>query len=102
MNAATPIALFVLTLAIAASAIDAVHPQEAPARSGHDRQSPDQRYEWRIETHDPVRYELVAVANQRILATVRDYFYDQDHTLALRHAQSVAVYWNDRSTLVAL
>jgi hypothetical protein len=75
---------------------------QTPALPGQNRLSPDQRYEWRIDVHDPVRYELVETGVQRVLATVKDYFYDQAHALAVRHAQAVGVYWNDRSTLVAL
>ena len=90
-----------LTLYTAALAITAACPQ-TPVLPRQDRRSPDERYEWRIEGHDPVRYELVEAGSQRVLATVKDYFYDQGQALALRHAQGVAVYWNDRSNLVAL
>jgi hypothetical protein len=89
------------TLSTAALAIVAAHSQ-TPAIPRQDRLSPDHRYEWRINAHDPVRYELVEAGGQRVLATVKDYFCDQGHALALRHAQGFRVYWNDRSTLVAL
>lgn len=75
---------------------------QTPAIPRQDRSSPDQRYEWKINVHDPVRYELVEAANGIVLATVRDYFSDQGHALAVRHAQGAGVYWNERSTLVAL
>ena len=69
-----------------------------------DFQSPDQRYAWRVEaTRGPVRYELMETDTRRILVAVTDYFSDQEnHALAASHARNVAVYWNDRSTLVAL
>ncbi|MBW0000094.1 MAG: hypothetical protein JO015_13415 [Verrucomicrobia bacterium] len=75
---------------------------QTPAIPRQDRSSPDQRYEWRVDVHDPVRYELVEAGSGRVLATVRDYFSDQGHALAVRHARGAGVYWNDRSTLVAL
>jgi hypothetical protein len=90
-----------VTLSAATLAIGAGHSQ-TPAIPRQDRLSPDQRYEWRIDAHDPVHYELVEAGGQRVLATVKDYFYDQAHALAVRHAQGAGVYWNDRSTLVAL
>jgi hypothetical protein len=87
---------FSAVLAIAAP------PAQTPAIPRQDRLSPDQRYEWRINVHDPVHYELVEAGSGHVLATVKDYFSDQGHALAVSHAQGAAVYWNDRSTLVAL
>jgi hypothetical protein len=91
----------VLTLSTVALAINPGYPQ-TPAIPRQDHLSPDQHYEWRIAPRDPVHYELVEAGTQRVLTTVRDYFYDQGHALAVRHAQGAGVYWNDRSTLVAL
>ena len=90
-----------LALSTVASAITAGYSQ-TPVLPRQDRRSPDERYEWRLEVRDPVRYELVEAGSQRVLATVKDYFYDQGQALAARHAHGVAVYWNDRSNLVAL
>ena len=91
-----------LTLSTAAFAAAAGYSQTPAISRRDDRLSPDQRYEWRIDAHDTVRYKLVEAGSRRVLATVKDYFYDQGHALAVRHAQSAGVYWNDRSTLVAL
>lgn len=101
MNAAGWAIPLMVVLATAALAIAAGHSQ-VPPLPRHERLSPDRRYEWRINVHDPVRYELVETGGGRVLATIKDYFYDQGHALAVRHAQGAGVYWNDRSTLVAL
>lgn len=87
--------------AVGAAAV-AAYPQ-TPALPPQDFRSPDRRYEWRIEAGNPVRYELLADAGrQRVLTTVNDYFHNQGHALAMRHAQRVRAYWNERSDLVAL
>jgi hypothetical protein len=102
MNSTSWARRIVLTWTTAALAVVAGYSQ-TPAIPRQGRLSPDQHFEWRIDdAHDPVRYELVEVGSQRVLATVKDYFYDQGHALAVRHAQGAGVYWNDHSTLVAL
>ena len=64
--------------------------------------SPDQHYGWRIRTENPVRYELTELPGLRVLATVKDYFWDQDQKLAVKHAHRAVVHWNPTSSLVAL
>lgn len=93
---------FLLTLSITGMVAGAGYSQ-TPATPRRDaRLSPDERYDWRIDARDPVRYELLEAGSRRVLATVKAYFYNQGHALAVRHAQGAGVYWNDRSTLVAL
>ncbi|HEY0790282.1 MAG TPA: hypothetical protein VGD78_04380 [Chthoniobacterales bacterium] len=64
--------------------------------------SPDQHYEWRVRTDNPVRYELTELPGTRVLATVKDYFWDQGQGLAARHAIRATIRWNATSSLVAL
>jgi hypothetical protein len=92
----------ILALSAAAAPIATAGYAQSRALPPQDRRSPDGHYEWRIEAHDAVRYELVEAGSRRVLAVVKDYFHDQGHALAARHAQGVRVYWNDRSNLVAL
>jgi hypothetical protein len=74
---------------------------DQPVPLDHAR-SPDQQYEWRVRTEDPVRYELTELPGLRVLATVKDYFWDQDQKWAVRHAREAIVRWNATSSLVAL
>jgi hypothetical protein len=68
-----------------------------------DSRSPDQRYEWVLDTSEVVSYKLLDRQRENaVIASVPDYFADADKDLAVSHGSKFRVFWNGRGDLVIL
>jgi len=63
--------------------------------------SPDGKYEWIVQTTNPIRYELVNVLEGKEVATVNAY-YPEANSSNIHYAKAYGVFWNKDGTVVAL
>ena len=63
--------------------------------------SPDGKYEWIVQTTNPIRYELVTVADGKELVTVNSY-YPEVNRPDIRFAKAYGIFWSKDGKVVAL
>jgi hypothetical protein len=63
--------------------------------------SPDGKYEWIVQTTNPIRYKLASVADGRALATVNAY-YPEANASDIRYAKAYGIFWSKDGKVVAL
>ena len=78
------------------------YPSNNPFAPRGNPKSPNGRYDWVVNTTNPVRYKLVDTTSGKVLATLKSYFADSGGQEAIRYAQAYGVYWNNDSSLVSL
>src|ERR1700722_9446928 len=72
-----------------------------PYTSRGNPKSPDGKYEWVVRTTSPLRYELMSVLDEKVLATVNAYYPDAS-SANIQYAKAYGVFWNKAGTVVAL
>jgi len=72
-----------------------------PYASRGNPKSPDGKYEWVVRTTNPLRYELLSVLDEKVLATINSYYPDANST-NIQYAKAFGVFWNKAGTIVAL
>jgi hypothetical protein len=63
--------------------------------------SPDGKYEWIVQTTNPIRYELVSMTDGHALATVNAY-YPETNGPDIRYAKANGIFWSKDGRVVAL
>jgi hypothetical protein len=63
--------------------------------------SPDGKYEWIVQTTNPIHYELIRVADEKALVTVNAY-YPEANGSNIRYAKAYGVSWSKDEKVVAL
>jgi hypothetical protein len=63
--------------------------------------SPDGKYQWIVQTTNPIRYELVGVADGKELVTVNAY-YTEANSSNIRYAKANGIFWSQDGKVVAL
>jgi hypothetical protein len=63
--------------------------------------SPDGKYEWIVQTTNPIRYELVSVADGKEQVTVNAY-YPEANDSNIRYAKAYGIFWSQDGKVVAL
>jgi hypothetical protein len=63
--------------------------------------SPDGKYEWIVQTTNPIRYELVSVADGKEFVTVNAY-YPEANGSNIRYANACGIFWSKDGRFVTL
>jgi hypothetical protein len=93
--------IFILALsAVFATAQNPPMTSDPYAPRGNPK-SPDGKYEWIVETTNPIRYKLVAVVDEKELVTVNAY-YPEANGSDIRYAKASGIFWSKDGKVVAL
>jgi hypothetical protein len=93
----------ILPLSLSASLATAQNPPATgdPYAPRGNPKSPDGKYEWIVQTTNPIRYELVNAAEGSELATVNAY-YPEANGSNIRYAKAYGIFWSKDGKVVAL
>jgi hypothetical protein len=93
----------ILILSLSAGLAIAQNPATAgdPYAPRGNPRSPDGKYEWIVQTTNPICYQLVAVADGKKLATVNAY-YPEANGSNIRYAKAYGIFWSKDGNVVAL
>ncbi len=90
-------------LALSAGLATAQNPPKIgnPYAARGNPKCPDGKYEWIVQTTNPIRYELVSVADGKEVATVNAY-YPEANGSNIRYAKAYGIFWSKDGNVVAL
>jgi hypothetical protein len=93
----------ILILSLSASLATGQNPPATgdPYAPRGNPKSPDGKYEWIVQTTNPIRYELVNAAEGSELATVNAY-YPEANGPNIRYAKAYGIFWSKDGKVVAL
>ena len=72
-----------------------------PYASRGNPKSPDGKYEWIVQTTNPIRYALVYAPDGKQVLAVNSY-YPEANSSNIRYAKACGTFWNKDGTVVAL
>jgi hypothetical protein len=93
--------IFILSLAAGLAAAQNPPMTGDPYAPRGNPKSPDGKYEWIVQTTNPIRYELISVADEKELVTVNAY-YPAANGSNVRYAKAYGVSWSNDGKVVAL
>jgi hypothetical protein len=72
-----------------------------PYASRGKPESPDGKYQWIVQTTNPIRYALVYAPDEKQVLAVNAYYPEADSS-NIRYAKACGIFWNKDGTVVAL
>jgi hypothetical protein len=100
MNCAPAILLMLSLLTATATAQNPPTTGDPYASRGNPK-SPDGKYEWIVQTTNPIRYALVYAPDGKQVLAVNSY-YPEANSSNIRYAKACGTFWNKDGTVVAL